>query len=418
MAGLTDLRARKIKPGETLADGTIDGLMLIAGASPGKGRWLLRFTSPTTGKRREMGLGSYPVVGLADARREGFEAREMIARGEDPIDAKRQSKAVVRAEVRAAATVPTFGEVARSVIEDAQAESKNDKVKYQWGRNLGPAFCAPLLDRPIDEVKTLDIADVLRPVWRSKPEVARKLLPMIRRVFEKGRIILRDRHGREMMNPANWPDLKAMGFRSPQELTRGHHPSLPYDRLPAFMAALRERPAIAARLLEFIVLTGVRSGSARLARWEEFDLDGALWLVPVPNLKDSKTRREPFRVPLSARAVHIVRELAAVKMSPFVFPGSGQEPNSDMALTALLKRMDKDDEWKAEDGRRVVAHGFRATLRTWAEEQTGHPHAVIEETLGHSIGTKVMRAYRRTDVLDQRRALMDEWATFCGSSRV
>jgi integrase len=184
-----------------------------------------------------------------------------------------------------------------------------------------------------------------------------------------------------------------------------------------FISALRTRDAVAARALEFLILTNVRTDAVLKARWEDFDLDQSLWTVPVANLKDRKYRREGFRVPLARRAVGIVREMQKITTSEYVFPGQAtKKPLSNMALLTLLRRMNvAHEKWvDAADGRPITAHGFRATFRTWAEEVTGFPHAVIEEAMGHQVGNQVERAYRRTDVLEKRRELMDAWANYCG----
>jgi integrase len=270
----------------------------------------------------------------------------------------------------------------------------------------------------VNAITTLDIATVLKPVWTAKPEVARKLYPAIRRVFEYARIRLRDDHGIAMPdNPARWADLKAMGFEAPAQLTRGRHPSLPHERLPAFCADLRARDAIAGRALEFLILTNVRTDAVLKARWIEVDLEQALWSVPLANLKDRKYRKEGFRVPLSGRALEILREMERIKVSDYVFPGQApRKPLSNMALLVLLKRMNSvaTEKWvDGADKRPITAHGFRATFRTWAEEVTGFPHAVIEEAMGHQVGGQVERAYRRTDVLEKRGELMSAWANYC-----
>jgi hypothetical protein len=180
-----------------------------------------------------MGLGSYPSVGLSDARIAAADARKLIAQNADPL-------AVRAAARKAAKPIPTFRDVARIVIDEAKSKSTNAKVRYQWERYLGQAYSGALLDRPVNEITTLDIAAVLKPVWTTKPGVARKLYPAVRRVFEYARIRLRDDHGIAMPdNPARWADLKAMGFEAPARLTRGRHPSLPHERLPAFCADLR-----------------------------------------------------------------------------------------------------------------------------------------------------------------------------------
>lgn len=408
MGLLSDRRCRTTESGRH-SDG--DGLFLVVSAA-GARKWVLRYQLNSV--RRDMGLGAFPDVSLAVARAAALHARGLIAQGRDPLEARRAAEKANR-------PVPTFGEIAALVIADAQKKTANAKVAYQWERHLGPVYSGPLLDRPVNEITTLDVAAVLRPVWRSKPEVARKLYPAIRRVFEYARIRLRDEHGVSMLdNPARWDDLKAMGFEPPGQLSRGRHPSLPYEQMPDFVAALRAREATAARLLEFLILTNVRTGAALAAKWDEFNLEAAVWSVPVVNLKDKKHRKEPFRVPLSARALDILREMQLARVSDYVFPGSCGKPLSNMAMLTLLKRMKSGgDQWMdAVSGKAVVPHGFRATFRTWCEETARFPHAVVEEAMGHVVGTTVERAYRRTDVLEQRRGLMQAWANHCEPKNV
>jgi hypothetical protein len=254
------------------------------------------------GVRHDTGLGSYPQVSLKEARAKASADRIFIAKGLDPIEERRAQRKTLK-------PVPTFGEIAQRVIADAQSNSTNTKVRYQWARHLGPAYSGPLLARPVNEITTIDVAAVLRQVWRTKPEVARKLYPAIRRVFERARIVLRDEHDIAMAdNPARWEDLKAMGFDAPAKLTKGSHPSLPYNQMAAFMSELRSRDAVAARALEFLILTNVRTDSVLKATWGELDLDHALWTVPLASLKDRKHRKEGFRVPLAKRAVEIIAE--------------------------------------------------------------------------------------------------------------
>jgi integrase len=405
MARLTD-RAVKTAAAGRYGDG--DGLQLIV-SDNGRRKWVLRFQ--LNGARRDMGLGSYPAVTLSEARIAAADARKMIAQNVDPLDARAASR-------KAAKPIPTFEEIAKIVIAEAQRKSMNAKVRYQWERHLGSAYSGPLLARPVNEITTLEVAALLKPIWNEKPEVARKLYPAIRRVFEYARIRLRDDHGIAMPdNPARWDDLKAMGFESPTKLSRGSHPSLPHERLPSFIFDLRARDAIAARALEFLILTNVRTDAVLKVKWDELKLDQTLWLVPLSNLKDRKHRKEAFRVPLSARALEIAREMERIKVSDYVFPGQAPgKPFSNMALLVLLKRMNAavTEKWvDAADKRPITAHGFRATFRTWAEEVTGFPHAVIEEAMGHQVGGQVERAYRRTDVLEKRRELMTAWADHC-----
>jgi integrase len=382
-----------------------DGLMLVVRPT-GKKSWLLRYQM--NGVRRDMGLGSYPEIGLKEARQRTAAARRMIEGGADPIVARQAGQ-------RATRPIPTFGEIAALVIANAQARTTNEKVKYQWERHLGPAYCGPLLDRPVNEITTIEVAAVLRPIWRTKPEVARKTYPAIRRVFDRARVILRDEHGVTMnRNPAEWSDLKALGFEAPRQLSRGRHPSLPYDQMADFMADLRARDAVSAKALEFLILTNVRTDAALKARWDQFDLEAAVWTIPLSSLKDREHRTEPFRVPLSSRAAEIVREMEKGRRSDFVFPSFGAlRPLSNMAMLTLLKRMNLGArKWADKDGRSITAHGFRASFRTWAEEVATFPHAVIEQAMGHQVGSKVERAYRRTDLIEKRRELMSAWADY------
>jgi integrase len=405
MVRLTERTAQTAKA-RRLSDG--EGLSLVVSKS-GRKKWVLRYQ--VDGVRRDKGLGSYPEVGLKDARRKASEDRALIANGIDPIDDRRASR-------KAAKQIPTFGEIAQRVIADAHRRSSNAKVRYQWARHLGPAYSGPLLGRPVHEITTLDVAAVLPPVWRSKPEVARKLYPAIRRVFEHARVVLRDEHGIAVSdNPACWEDLKAMGFEAPAQLSRGRYPSLPYARAPEFVAALQTRDAATARALEFLILTNVRTDAVLKLRWNEIDLEGAIWTIPLTSLKDRKHRSEGFRVPLSRRAVEIIKEMQEGRVSDYVFPGQAPgKPLSNMAFLTLLKRMNAGSELRWIDpstGRPITAHGFRSSFRTWAEEVATFPHAVIEQAMGHQVGNRVERAYRRTDVLDQRRKLMDEWSAQC-----
>jgi integrase len=404
LGALTERTVQTAKAGR-LGDG--DGLFLVVSKS-GRKKWVFRYQ--VGGRRKDKGLGPYPDVGLKDARMKAAEDRGLIARGVDPIEARRAAR-------KAAKPVPTFADIAALVVADAQRQSVSAKVRSGWQRYLGPAYCAPLLERPVSEITTVDVAAVLRLVWRSKPEAARKLYTAIRRVFERARIILRDEHGLAMPdNPARWEDLKAMGFEAPAKLSKGSHPSLPYGQMPAFISALRARGGVAARALEFLILTNIRTDAVLKAAWSDFHLDGALWTVPLTSLKDRNHRKEGFRVPLCARAVEIVREMEPVRFSAYVFPGQVRgAPLSNMAFLTLLKRMNAGDvKWTdPARGRPITAHGFRATFRTWAEEVATFPHAVVEQAMGHAVGNQVERAYRRTDVLAKRRELMDAWAAFC-----
>src|SRR3984957_12659036 len=333
MARLTERTVQTAKIGRH-SDG--DGLQLVVGEN-GRKKWVLRYQ--VRGVRRDKGIGSYPAVGLKEARSRAGADRGLIAKGVDPIEEQRAAR-------KASKPVPTFGDIAQLVIADAQGKSTNAKVRYQWERHLGEAYSGPLLARPVHEITTVEVAGVLRPIWRAKPEGARKLYPAIRRVFERARILLRDEHGISMAdNPARWADLKAMGFETPVQLSKGRHPSLPYPLMAEFTGDLRARDAIAARALEFLILTNVRTDAVLKVTWDQLDLNEAVWTVPLVNLKDRKHRREGFRVPLVERAVEIVQQMRQGQVSGYVFPGQADgKPLSNMALLTLLKRMNAGEK--------------------------------------------------------------------------
>jgi integrase len=368
-------------------------------------KWIYDFQ--LNNKRREMGLGSYPAVSLADAREAHREARSYVKRGIDPIQARELSR-------KASQRVPTFREIAKEVITEAKSRTGNAKVKYQWERHLGPAYSGPLLDRPVNEITTVDVAQLLRPVWKAKPEVARKLYPAIRRVFAQARIVLRDNHNIVFNNPAHWEDLKAMGFEATRKLTQGHFPSLPYTQMQEFISALRQREAVSALMLEMLILTGVRTGAILNADWKDFDLDKAVWHIPVKDLKDKNSRKEAFSVPLSPRVIEILESIRKVRKSGLLFPGYKGKPLSSMSMLVLMKRMSSGErKWiDPKDGRPITVHGFRATFKTWGKEKR-KDNDLIETALGHVVGSSVERAYNRSDVLELRRELMTAWGAYC-----
>jgi integrase len=404
------LSARKVetiaKPGYH-ADG--EGLYLVVDSS-GARRWALIYHS--VGKRREMGFGR---MGLKEARETAEEVRRQIRKGIDPITARRHARATTTG-------IPTFEAIAAEVIADAQGRSTNDKVRYQWELLLGPRYCSRILQKRINEITTLDVEQVLRPVWRTKPETGRKLHVRLRRVFDYARVHLRDRHGIAMpSNPAAWQDLRDRGFERISKLSRGRQAALDYQQVPEFLAALRQRQGIAARALEVTLLTGLRTGEVIGARWIEIDLEKKIWVIPPERLKDRKTRTEPHRVPLSPQVVAILKAL--LRPGEFVFAGlkSGKSL-SNMAMLSLLKDMNRaesgEPRWvDPKSNRLITPHGLRATFRTWGED-VGFPRDLLEESLGHQVGTAVERAYRRTDGFDRRRAIMDAWAKFCSSKRM
>ncbi len=386
-----------------------EGLSLIVGENLAK-RWELRFQMQ--GRRRVMGLGSFPEITLAAAKISAATARTQIANGIDPIDARQAAQ-------KAAKRVPTFAEIAEAVIAEKVKQSDSKYSRLRWTQILGPLYCAPLLSRPVNEISTTDVANVLELVWIDKPGVAEKLRPGLFAVFEKARIVLRDEHGITIQNPASWADFRAMGWKRPKSLKRGHHPSLPYSQMPKFIAALREREGVTARLLEFCILTGARIGSVLQAQWAEIDTENAIWSIPLAHLKDRAHRKKPFRIPLSARALEILYDVRKIRASnkpdALIFPGARGKQIVETSPTKVLRRMDPAGAfWLDGDGvRAIVVHGFRGSFKSWGYEATPYKDSLIEMCLGHATGNAVERAYLHTDALDARRAVMDAWAVHC-----
>ncbi|MGF9760635.1 integrase arm-type DNA-binding domain-containing protein [Microvirga sp. 0TCS3.31] len=365
------------KPGRHSDGG---GLYLNITAS-GARSWV--FMWKTDGKRREMGLGALRDVPLAKARERAAEVRQKLADGLDPIAARDNKPKVM-----------TFGEAADALIESMSSSWRNEKHRAQWTMTL-TAYCAPLRPRPVTEIGTEDVLKVLQPLWTAKPETASRLRGRIERVFD----FARARGQGSGENPARWRGHLDAVLPKRARLTRGHHKAMPFDEVPAFMKALREREGIAPRALEFAILTAARSGEVMGARWGEFDLQARVWTVPAARMKAAKEHR----VPLSARAVEILQDMQQKRLSDLVFPGTKPgRPLSVMALEMVLRRMKVD----------VTVHGFRSAFRDWTGERTHFPREVAEAALAHLVGDAVERAYRRGDALEKRRELMDAWANF------
>lgn len=369
------------KPGR---HGDGGGLYLVVDKSGAK-RWVFLYRRDAT--LREMGLGGLKSVTLARARELAGEARANLQAGIDPIAAKNS----------APVTVPTFGEEANDFIEAMKPQFRNAKHIAQWEMTLRD-YAAPLRPKRVDQITTADVLEVLKPYWLTKPETASRLRGRIERVLDAAKA----KGHRSGENPALWRGHLDKLLPKRRKLTRGHHAAMPYEDVPAFVAELRQREAMAARALEFTILTAARSGETFGATWKEIDLEAALWLVPAKRMKAGREHR----VPLTPRAVEILTELANLGTEPdaYVFPGQKEgRPLSVMAMEMILRRMKVD----------VTVHGFRSAFRDWAGEETSFPREVAEAALAHVVGDETERAYRRGDALEKRRKLMAAWASFC-----
>lgn len=388
---LTDSKIRTLTVAGIYGDG--DGLYLRVQPT-GRRSWV--FIWKRFGARREIGLGSYDAgtrrVTLATARAKADEAREIVGAGGDPK--------TDMAERKAAVAVVTFGKVADEYVETMKSKWRGDATLAGWQR-FANSYINSIRKVPVDKVSTDDVVRVLRPIWNEKIETATK-------VRERMKIVLDHAKARGLRsgdNPAEWKGHLDQILPAHSKLSRGHHAAMPYSGVAAFLVSLRAIGGVGARALEFTILTAVRSGEARGATWAEIDLEAKVWTIPPERMKSEKEHR----VPLSDRAVTILREMEAVAVNALVFPGQrDKRPLSDMTLAKALKTAGAGE---------YTVHGFRSSFRDWAAEETNFQREVAEAALSHAVGDAVERAYRRGDALEKRRRLMAAWASYCATVR-
>ncbi|WP_066548949.1 MULTISPECIES: tyrosine-type recombinase/integrase [unclassified Sphingomonas] len=372
--------AKVTKPGRHSDGG---GLYLFVDQH-GRRRWIFMYARD--GKRTELGLGGGRDLSLANARAEAAKLREILAMGGDPKSERAKDE-----------RIPTFGECADAYVEAMTPSWRNAKHAAQWTMTL-TKYAKPIRSKPVDAIGTEDVLEVLQSLWKRTPETAERLRGRIENVLDAAKA----KGYRSGENPARWRGHLDQLLPKRQRLSRGHHAALPYDATPDFMADLRGRSAVAARALEFTILTAARSAEVLGAQWNEIDTEKKVWIIPARRMKAGREHR----VPLSPQAMEIVEAMAKLGTEGHLFPGAEKgKPLSSMAMAMLLRRM------KAE----ITVHGFRSTFRDWASETTGFPHEVCEIALAHSIGNKAEAAYRRGDLLEKRRYLMEAWAGHCFS---
>jgi integrase len=399
-AKLTALKVERVRK---LPGMYADGAGLYLQVTEGGASWVYRYM--LNGKARYMGLGPLELYGLGQARARALDARRLRHEGVDPIDSRRTERARTRLE---AAKAMTFKEATKAYIEAKSIGWTGAKVKALWEATLA-TYAEPVLGAlSVQAIDTALVLKVLEPIWTSKPETASRVRMRIEKILDWAKV----KGYREGENPARWRGHLRELLAAPEDVRKvEHHAALPYAEVGAFMVELKKQEGVAARALEFAILTAARTSEVLSAQWSEVDLTARLWTVPAERMKAGKEHR----VPLSTKTLAILKEMeprqhAAIgqdEPGAFIFPGAKQgRPLSNMALLMTLRRMDRGD---------LTAHGFRSTFRDWAAERTSFPAEVAEMALAHTVPDKVEAAYRRGDLFDKRRRFMEAWAMFCAA---
>ena len=353
--------------------------------------WIFRFTSPIDGKPHEMGLGPLHTVSLADARIKALDCRRQVLEGGDPLAARQARRQAARV---AAVKATTFRECAEAYIAKFEGGWRNPKHRGQWTSTLA-TYVFPIFGAlPAAAIDTALVMKAVQPIWAQKTETASRVRGRVETILDWAGA----RCYRQGENPARWRGhLENLLPKKSKIQPVEHHAALPYTEIGAFLAELHQREGVAARALEFLILTAARTGEVIGARWSEIDEEARLWTVPADRMK----ARKEHRVPLSAPALAILRALP--RASEFVFAGQTGRPLSNMALLALLGRMGRGE---------LTAHGFRSSFSDWCAERTAFPAEVREMALAHTVGDKVEAAYRRGDLFEKRRQVAEAWARF------
>ena len=395
---LRDTTARSIKPEDKpIADGTVSGLRLHPTKIKGRGQWKMRFVSPVTKTRRDIGFGVYPAVSIQNARKLAADARELIASGLDPINERKR----LQTEAKQTQEALTFEQAAHQVHETVKDGWKNAKHQSQWINTLA-TYAFPIFGKKaIPDITVNDVADALKPIWLDKAETATRTKQRIHQVMEWCCA-----QGLRVGNPVG--GVKHLLPKQAKAATRvQHHPAMPWQILPEFVEEkLISSQKVSPTLLLFVILTAVRSGEARQAKWQEIDFKNNIWTIPADRMKTGIIHR----VPLSDQALKLLQRLLQNDSdNELVFPSpKAGRVLTDMALTAILRKANANSDTAS---RVATAHGFRSSFRDWASEHQ-YPEHLAESALAHRIKNSVIRAYHRTDLLEQRRKMMQDWADY------
>lgn len=398
------------KGNSMVAVGGVAGLYLQLTAKGGK-TWVLRIK--VGAKRRDIGLGGFPTVTLAQARDKAREARAKIESGIDPVEERKAAKARLIAAQRKGLL---FNEAVDKALAAKLDAFRNEKHRLQWRSTLDNYAIPELGLMPVQDIDTAAVLRVLQPIWATKTETATRVRGRIESVLSWATVA----GHRTGDNPARWGgNLKELLPAASKVAKESNHPALQLDDAPRWLADLQSRQGMPARALEFTALTAARSGEVRGAAWDEIDLEAGLWIIPAHRMK---MQRE-HRVPLTPAAVALLKALHRFDDNPLVFPAVRGGMLSDMALSMLMKRMHVADEGRGNRGfldrvnkRPAVPHGLRSTFRDWVAERTTYPGEMAEVALAHRISSAVEAAYRRGDMVDKRRRMMADWAGFLGGA--
>jgi integrase len=409
---LSALEVKRLSRPGWHAVGGVTGLLLqirspARSGAPSSRSWILRLS--VAGQRQPIGLGSYPQVSLADAREL---ARQLSLEAKGGVNLLARKRAQRSALIAAAAKNKTFRDCADAYMKAHASDYTNPKHRQQWSSTIQTYAYPQIGELLVADITMRHVLDVLQqktkyrkdsegPLWTTKPETAKRLLDRIRCVLDYATV----NEYRSGVNPATWKGYLDTQLPSPRGIKPvKHHPAVPYKQMRDFMVCLRRNRSISAKALQFLILTGVRSGSVRQANWSEIDLDQKVWIIPAAH---TKTRRE-HRVPLQPQAIALLNSLQRLAGSNKVFPSTSGKPLSDMTLSQLMRGMRERGELTVN----AVPHGFRSTFRDWAAEQTSYPDEIRKAVSGHTVGDQVHAAYQRTDLLEKRRCLMNDWANF------
>lgn len=383
------LSAQKVRTAQAGKHEDGSGLRLVVTNALSR-RWVLRYT--VHGKRREMGLGSYPLVTLAQARDESLEYRRLAKDGVDPIHSRRQENQ----------RVPTFTSCAAALIRSKRRSWKNRKHGRQWVSTLKTYARPKFGDKPVDQITNDDVLAALKPIWQTKTETASRVRSRIENVLDYATAM----KYREGPNPAQWRGHLDKLLPSPKTIAKVvHHPALPYADLPAFYKSIAGNNSLSGAALRFAILTAARTGEVVAAQWCEIDLVAKVWTVPAERMK---AKRE-HRVPLSDEAVRLIRTLPRLNENRYLFASVRGKHLSTMAMLQFMRKQGYGLNGKHGN---AVPHGFRSTFRDWASEESGFTREVAEMALAHTIEDKVEAAYRRGDLFEKRQQMMQMWSHF------